>query len=162
MNKSFWSHFKHLWRLLGKIYLFLTPSKTDGNVPSQQGAPTTWLNGTFTRRIMSRHYWQVWGFLMDRTQHSSYYKNHIHSDNFHYLFPSNTFLPYYFFRIAPANIKFACRTDILRNRFRPLGAPVWRAWWCFSLRVFQVQRSRTVDSSRFLNGWYIDMVGSPT
>ena len=26
--------------MLGKIYLFLTPSKTDGRVPSQQGAPT--------------------------------------------------------------------------------------------------------------------------
>ena len=26
---------------LEKIYLFLTPSKTDGRVPSQQGAPTT-------------------------------------------------------------------------------------------------------------------------
>ena len=42
MNKAFWSHFKHFGRLLGKIYLFiLTPSKTDGRVPSQQGAPTT-------------------------------------------------------------------------------------------------------------------------
>ena len=28
-------------RLLGKIYVFLTPSKTDGRVPSQQGVPTT-------------------------------------------------------------------------------------------------------------------------
>ena len=27
-------------RFLGKIYLFLTPSKTSGRVPSQQGAPT--------------------------------------------------------------------------------------------------------------------------
>jgi len=27
--------------LLGKIYLFLTPSKTDGTVSSQQGTPTT-------------------------------------------------------------------------------------------------------------------------
>ena len=27
--------------MLGKIYLFLTPSKTDGRVPSQQDAPTT-------------------------------------------------------------------------------------------------------------------------
>ena len=26
---------------MGKIYLFLTPSKTDGRVPSQKGAPTT-------------------------------------------------------------------------------------------------------------------------
>ena len=30
MEKAFWSHFKHFGRLLGKIYLFLTPSKTDG------------------------------------------------------------------------------------------------------------------------------------
>ena len=42
MNKAFWSHFKHFGRLLGKIYLFPTPSKTDGRVPSQQGAPTTY------------------------------------------------------------------------------------------------------------------------
>ena len=32
---------KHFGRLLGKIYLFLTPSKTDGRVTSQQGAPIT-------------------------------------------------------------------------------------------------------------------------
>ena len=41
MNKAFGSHFKHFGRLLGKMYLFLTPSKTDGRVPNQQGAPTT-------------------------------------------------------------------------------------------------------------------------
>ena len=41
MNKAFGSHFKHFARLLGKIYLFLTPSKTGGRVPSQQGALTT-------------------------------------------------------------------------------------------------------------------------
>ena len=41
MNKAFWSHFKHLGWLLEKIYLFLTPSKTNGRIASQQGAPTT-------------------------------------------------------------------------------------------------------------------------
>ena len=41
MNKAFLSNFKHFGRLLGKIDLLLTPSKTDGRVPSQQGAPTT-------------------------------------------------------------------------------------------------------------------------
>ena len=41
MNKAFRSHFKHFGRLLGKIFLFHTPSKADGRVPSQQGAPTT-------------------------------------------------------------------------------------------------------------------------
>ena len=41
MNKAFWSHFKHFERLLGKIYLLLTPSKTARRFPSQQGAPTT-------------------------------------------------------------------------------------------------------------------------
>ena len=41
MNKSFWNHFRHFGRLLEKIYLFLISSKTDGRVPSQQGAPTT-------------------------------------------------------------------------------------------------------------------------
>ena len=35
VNKAFWSHFKHFGRLLGKIYLFLTPSKTDGRAPMQ-------------------------------------------------------------------------------------------------------------------------------
>ena len=41
MNKAFWTHLKHFGRLLGKIYQFLNPSKTDGRVPSQHGAPTT-------------------------------------------------------------------------------------------------------------------------
>ena len=31
----------HFGRFLETIYLFFTPSKTDGRVPSQQGAPTT-------------------------------------------------------------------------------------------------------------------------
>ena len=31
----------HFGRLLGKIHLFLSPSKTDGRVPSQQKAPRT-------------------------------------------------------------------------------------------------------------------------
>ena len=43
--------------MLGKIYLFLTPSKTDGRVPSQQDAPTT-CNLKFPVD-MSRHYWQI-------------------------------------------------------------------------------------------------------
>ena len=62
MNKAFGSHFKHFGRLLGKIYLFLTPSKTGGRVPSQQGALTT-CNLTYRKfpsRRMSRHYWPVW------------------------------------------------------------------------------------------------------
>ena len=41
MNKDIWSYFKHFGRLLGKIYLILTPRKTDEEVPSQQGAPST-------------------------------------------------------------------------------------------------------------------------
>ena len=41
MNKFFWDYFKNFGRFLEKIYLFLTPRKTDGRVPSQQGAPTT-------------------------------------------------------------------------------------------------------------------------
>ena len=41
MNKAFRSHFKRFGRLLGKIYLLLTPSKTDGRFPSQQSAPKT-------------------------------------------------------------------------------------------------------------------------
>ena len=34
--KSVWDYFKHFGRLLEKNYLFLTPSKVDGRVPSQQ------------------------------------------------------------------------------------------------------------------------------
>ena len=41
LKKHEWSYFKHFGRLLGNIYLFLTASKTDGEVPSQQGAPST-------------------------------------------------------------------------------------------------------------------------
>ena len=37
MSKTFWSHFKHFGRFLGKMYLFLTLS-----------------------RHVSRHYWPVW------------------------------------------------------------------------------------------------------
>ena len=48
MNTALWSRFKHFGRLLGKIYPFLTPTKTDGRVPSQQGAPTT-CNLTYRR-----------------------------------------------------------------------------------------------------------------
>ena len=40
MNKDVWSYFKHFGRLRGKIYLFLTASQTDEEVPSQQGAPS--------------------------------------------------------------------------------------------------------------------------
>ena len=40
MNKAFWSHFRHFGRMLGKNLLFLTPSRTDRRVPSEQGAPT--------------------------------------------------------------------------------------------------------------------------
>ena len=39
MNKAFRSHFKHFGKMLGKNYLFLTPSRTDRRVPSEQGAP---------------------------------------------------------------------------------------------------------------------------
>ena len=52
MNKAFRSHFG---RLLGKMYLFLTPSNTDGRVPNQEGAPTTcnltYLLGSFTADV---------------------------------------------------------------------------------------------------------------
>ena len=41
MNKALLSHFKHFGRLLGKINLFLTLSKTEGRVPNQESAPTT-------------------------------------------------------------------------------------------------------------------------
>ena len=36
VNKVFWDYFKQFGRLLEKNYLFLTPSKTDERVPSQQ------------------------------------------------------------------------------------------------------------------------------
>ena len=57
IQKAFCSHFKHFGRLLGKIYLLLTPSKTDERVSSQQATPTT-CNLTYWR--MSRRYWLVW------------------------------------------------------------------------------------------------------
>ena len=41
MNKASEAILSSFWRSLGKIYLSLTLSKTDGRVPSQQGAPTT-------------------------------------------------------------------------------------------------------------------------
>ena len=41
MNKAFLSYFKHFETFLGKMYLVLTPRKTAGRVPSQQGAPAT-------------------------------------------------------------------------------------------------------------------------
>ena len=45
-----------------KIYLFLTPGKTDGRVHSQQGAPTTGniIYWDFPSRRMSKRYWLVW------------------------------------------------------------------------------------------------------
>ena len=47
---------------MGKIYLFLTPGKTDGRVHSQQGAPTTGniIYWDFPSRRMSKRYWLVW------------------------------------------------------------------------------------------------------
>ena len=115
------------------MYLFLTPSKTDERVPSQQGAPTT-------RNLT---YWEVsqqacvqtllaslgvvigqnstfqlaglggggWWFLT--IAHSSYSRHQIPSDTMNCLFPSNTFLPrtYYFSQIShPAKI-------LLKNRY---------------------------------------------
>ena len=40
---------KHFERLLGKIYMFLTPSKTDGRVPRQKAD----LLGSFTADVCS-------------------------------------------------------------------------------------------------------------
>ena len=51
-NKARIKFFETILSILGdcwkKIYLFLTPSKTDGRVPSQQGAPAT-CNLTYRR-----------------------------------------------------------------------------------------------------------------
>ena len=67
MNKDTWSYFKHFGRLLGKIYLILTPRKTDEEVPSQQGAPSTWLTGKFpTRRSKFKFSSSVGGKGFDR------------------------------------------------------------------------------------------------
>ena len=57
MNKAFWSHFKHYEILLAKMYLFRTPSKTDGRIPRQQGAPTTY-NLTY-REVSHQKYVQT-------------------------------------------------------------------------------------------------------
>ena len=69
MNKAFWSQIKHFGRLLGKIYQFLTPSKSDERVPSQHGAPTCtpwnvtyWevSQETYVQTLPVTGYW-VWG-----------------------------------------------------------------------------------------------------
>ena len=66
MNKDTWSYFKHLGRLLGKIYLILTPRKTDEEVPSQQGAPSTFnlqpdLLGSFPPEVQNSNSALQWG-----------------------------------------------------------------------------------------------------
>ena len=65
ISKAFWSHFKHFRRLLGKMYPFLTPRKTDGRVPNQQG--TTYnlqpdLLGSFAEDVyvQTLNYGPVW------------------------------------------------------------------------------------------------------
>ena len=103
-----------------KIYLFLTPGKTDGRVHSQQGAPTTGniIYWDFPSRRMSKRYWLVWvwsnwksafqcgggggeihpftcvcwggGGEMFETNSTS--RHRIPSYTLHYLFPRNTFL----------------------------------------------------------------------
>ena len=64
MINAFWSHFTHFGRLLGKSYRFLTPSKTDGRVLSQQSVPTpcnlTYWEVSQQKRRLSGHYWPVW------------------------------------------------------------------------------------------------------
>ena len=95
--------FKHFGRLLAKIYLmYLTPSKTDGRVPSQQGAPTTY----------NLTYWEVSQQTYVQTllsslgvvigQNSVLTSIQIPSDTLNCLFPSNTFLPrtYYSFQVS--------------------------------------------------------------
>ena len=116
-EQSFLKSLKAFWEIAGKmIYLFLTPGKTDGRVPSQQGAPTT----------CNLTYWDVFpaivcldvtgqfGYghrekLSPSVTNSTYQlfetpKNQIPSDTLNCLFPSNTFtfLPrtYYFFQIS--------------------------------------------------------------
>ena len=66
MNKDIWSYFKHFGRLLGKIYLILTPRKTDEQVPSQQGAPSTFnlqpdLLGSFPPEVQNSNSALQWG-----------------------------------------------------------------------------------------------------
>ena len=118
------------------MYLFLTPSKTDERVPSQQGAPTT-CNLTYWQ-VSQQAYVQTlfaslgvvigqnstlqlagWGGGGCRGErflaiaHSSYSRHQIPSDTMNCLFPSNTFLPrtYYFSQISqPAKI-------LLKNRY---------------------------------------------
>ena len=47
-HEAFWSHFKHFGRLLGKIYLLLTPNKTDGRLRnSRHQIPSDTLNWLF-------------------------------------------------------------------------------------------------------------------
>ena len=57
---------------MGKMYLFLIPSKSDGRVKSQQGAPTscnlTYWEVKFPSRHMYRHNWPVWVWSQGKIQ----------------------------------------------------------------------------------------------
>ena len=126
MNKAFWSHFKHFGKLLGKMYLFLTPSKTDERVPSQQGAPTT-CNLTYwevfqhsyvqtllaSLGVVTGQNWPLqlagrWGERFLIIARSSYSRQ---------LFPATlSFQGHIIVLKSSSQQKFAWRTDILRNR----------------------------------------------
>ena len=54
------------------MYVFLTPSKTDGRVPSQQGTVylqhPTWVTAKFPSRRISSHFWPIWVRPQDKIQ----------------------------------------------------------------------------------------------
>ena len=176
MNKAFWNHFKHFRRLLGKICLFLTPSKTDGRVPSQQSAPTTLVHphllGSFPgnespditgqfgcghREISALQWGIVGGGGRVGLTNSTYQlfetlKNQIPSDILNCLFPSSnfTFQGHIIFSKSPSQRKIAWRTDILRNR--SIGCP-----WLFTddLFIHACLFSTVTPNSQLGVGWHV-------
>ena len=106
MDKAFWSHFKNFGRFLEKKFKCSprhTPSKTEGRVPRQQTAPTTW-NLTYwevsqqthlqtllaTLGVVQEQNWRRKRLL--KNSRSSYCRHEILSDTLNCIFHRNTFL----------------------------------------------------------------------
>ena len=136
MNKAFWNHFKHFGRLLGKIYLLFTPSKTDGRIPSRQGAPTT-RNLTCWEVSQQTYVQTLLASLGVRCSHSAKFSPsvgvggggcvailHTKSQKTIWIiyFPATlSFQGYINFSKSPSQQKISWSTDILRNR--SIGCP---------------------------------------
>ena len=139
MKNAFWSHFKHFWRLLEKIYLFPAPSKTTYNLQLDSvldSFPADMLCPDITGQFVCRHRAKFSSFSgsgvcvcigegrgaaaargLWQIARISYSRLRIPSDTLNCPFPTNIFFPRtYFFSKSPSQHKFAWITDILRNR----------------------------------------------